>query len=127
MKNIHIVLLLLFSFCMVNADAGNKSQAKGSAAVRKVNNAQKAKIDRNKDGQISRREVNNWNASKVDTRWEAKVDTNNNGRVDVKEKKAAAENYLENKSEVDRKWEAKADKNSDGKVDAAELRKWSGS
>lgn len=49
------------------------------------------------------------------------ADRNKDGAVSAKERKAARENYLNNRSTVDKKWEKKADSNSDGKVDGKEL------
>ena len=87
----------------------------------------KAHADRNKDGQVDRKEIKiekkrqRIQRSKVNTPREAKADTDNDGVVEPKEA-AAAKKYFRKKSVVDRPWEEKADANNDGKVDWKEIR-----
>jgi len=83
----------------------------------------KAHADRNKDGQVDKKEqkLEQRQKAKVDTRWEKKADVDKDGIVEPKEA-AAAKKYLREKSVVDRPWEEAADANKDGKVDWQEIR-----
>lgn len=114
MKNMMLIALAIVAYVIC---------ASGVGAEKPPMAARKAHADRNKDGQVDKKEIQleknreKNQKAKVNKPWEAKADTDKDGVVEAKEARV----YFRAKSVVDRPWEEKADANNDGKVDWKEI------